>query len=288
MDIDTAPLSANEGIKTRSRGLRGTIADGLGLQETGGIADDDQQLVKFHGLYLQDDRDLRAERGKQRMEKAFSFMARLRIPAGELTPAQWFAADAIARERGNGALRITTRQTIQYHGILKGNLRPAMRALRDAMLDMIASCGDVNRNVIASAAPWDPAGHAAVSGLANAIAARLLPKTRAWHEIWLGDGAAPAASGTPPEDDPIYGATYLPRKFKIGVALPPLNDVDAFAQDLAFVAVREGGRVVGWNVVAGGGMGMTHGEPETYPRNGDIVGFVPDGMAPQVRWPRRC
>lgn len=268
--VTTAPPSVNERIKTASDGLRGTIALGLTQAETGAIADDDQQLTKFHGIYLQDDRDLRAERGKQKMEKAFIFMARMRIPAGILTPAQWLAADRIARERANGTLRLTTRQTIQFHGIIKSNLRPAIQAMHAAMLDTIAACGDVNRNVIASVVPWDPSGHAAVSTLADAISSHLLPKTRAWHEIWVGEERV---AGGVEEDEPIYGRTYMPRKFKIGVTLPPHNDVDVFAQDLSFIAIEEDGRIVGYNVVAGGGMGMTHGEPETYPRPGDVMGF---------------
>ena len=270
MNAVTPPLSANERIKENSHLLRGSIADGLTRVETGSISDDDQQLTKFHGIYLQDDRDLRAERGRQRMEKAFIFMARLRVPAGILTPAQWLAAEKVARERGNGTLRLTTRQTIQFHGIIKSNLRPAIQEMHAALLDTIAACGDVNRNVIASVDPGRPRGHAAVSKLATDIASHLLPKSRAWHEIWIGEERV---AGGAEEVEPIYGRTYLPRKFKIAVALPPHNDVDAFAHDLSFIAVEQRGRIVGWNVVVGGGMGMTHGEPETYPRAGSVIGF---------------
>ena len=264
------PLSANERIKEHSDFLRGTIAHGLTIPETGAIADDDQQLTKFHGIYLQDDRDLRGERGRQRMEKAFIFMARLRVPGGILTPAQYLAADKMARERGNGTLRFTTRQTIQFHGIIKSNLRPLIQGLHQEMLDTIAACGDVNRNVCASVQPWLRSGHATVSQLANDIAGHLLPKSRAWHEIWIGEERV---AGGVEEDEPIYGRTYMPRKFKIGVALPPYNDVDAFSQDLAFVAIQRRGKIVGYDVIAGGGMGMTHGEPETYPRSGSVLGF---------------
>ena len=270
MDILEKPLSANEGIKIRSNYLRGTLADGLDRMETGGIADDDQQVVKFHGMYLQDDRDLRAERGKQRMEKAFSFMARLRVPAGILSPAQWLAAEKVAVERGNGTLRLTTRQTIQFHGIVKSNLRAAIQELNTALLDTIAACGDVNRNVVASVQPWRGTLHEVVSGIADSIATHLLPRSRAWHEIWLGEERV---VGGEEIFEPIYGKTYLPRKFKIAVALPPYNDVDALAQDAAFIAIVENGTIVGYNVAAGGGMGMTHGEPDTYPRPGTIVGF---------------
>ncbi len=268
--MNDRPLSANERIKENSRFLRGTIAEGLTIPETGAIADDDQQLTKFHGIYLQDDRDLRAERGKQRMEKAFIFMARMRVPSGILTPAQYLAADRMARERGNGTLRFTTRQTIQFHGIIKSNLKPLIQGLHTEMLDTIAACGDVNRNVCASVDPWRRGGHAAVTQLADDIAAHLLPKSRAWHEIWIGEERV---AGGVEEAEPIYGRTYLPRKFKIGVALPPHNDVDVFAQDLSFVAIDQRGKIIGYDVIIGGGMGMTHGEPETYPRAGNVIGF---------------
>jgi sulfite reductase (NADPH) hemoprotein beta-component len=269
-DMSDRPLSANERIKENSHFLRGTIAEGLTVQETGAIADDDQQLTKFHGIYLQDDRDLRAERGRQRMEKAFIFMARMRVPSGILTPAQYLAADRMARERGNGTLRFTTRQTIQFHGIIKSNLRPLIQGLHAEMLDTIAACGDVNRNVCASADPRHSAGHATVTKLAGDIATHLLPKSRAWHEIWIGEERV---AGGVEEAEPIYGRTYMPRKFKIGVALPPHNDVDVYAQDLGFVAIEEREKIVGYDVIVGGGMGMTHGEPETYPRAGNVIGF---------------
>jgi sulfite reductase (NADPH) hemoprotein beta-component len=262
--------SPNEAIKEASRFLRGTIADGLTRAETGALADDDTQLTKFHGIYQQDDRDLRAERGRTKMEKAYSFMARLRVPAGVLTPRQWLAAERIARERGNGTLRLTTRQTIQFHGIIKSNLRAAIGGIHDAMLDTIAACGDVNRNVIARVNPWQSRAHSEVVDLARAIGAHLLPRSRAWHEIWI-DGEP--ITGGEDEDEPIYGRTYMPRKFKIAVALPPSNDVDVFAHDLGFIAIEEGGRVAGYDVVVGGGMGMTHGEPDTFPRTGDVIGF---------------
>ena len=279
MSIEVRPPSPNESIKANSRFLRGTIADGLGRSETGSLSDDDQQLTKFHGIYVQDDRDLRAERGRKKMEKAFIFMARLRVPGGVLTPQQWLAAERIALERGNGTLRLTTRQTIQFHGIIKSNLRHAIRGLNDAMLDTIAACGDVNRNVIARVNPWQGQAHTDVAGLANAIGTHLLPKSRAWHEIWI-DGER--QSGGEEEDEPIYGRTYMPRKFKIAVALPPHNDVDVFAHDLGFIAIEEAGRIIGYNVVAGGGMGMTHGEPDTFPRTGDVIGFCSPEQAVNV------
>ena len=269
MDNDR-PLSANERIKANSRLLRGGIADGLTRVETGALADDDTQVTKFHGFYQQDDRDLRAERGKQRMEKAFSFMVRMRVPAGILTPRQWLGVERLALQRANQSIRLTTRETIQFHGILKGNLRAVMQGLHDEMLDTIAACGDVNRNVIATADPHRRALHQAISTLARDISLHLLPRTRAWHEIWLDEEKV---SGGEVEDEPILGRTYLPRKFKIAIALPPHNDVDVFAHDLGFIAIVEDGRIAGYNVVAGGGMGMTHGELQTYPRTGDVIGF---------------
>jgi sulfite reductase (NADPH) hemoprotein beta-component len=269
MDIER-PLSANEGIKARSNFLRGTIAESLTRTETGALADDDTQLTKFHGFYQQDDRDLRAERGKQRMEKAFIFMVRMRVPAGILTPRQWLKVEKLALERGNGTIRLTTRETVQFHGILKGNLKPLMQGLHEELLDTIAACGDVNRNVIATVAPWERAHHAAIATLARDLSEHLLPKTRAWHEIWIGEEKV---AGGVVEDEPILGRTYLPRKFKIAIALPPYNDIDVFAHDLGFIAIVQRGRIVGYNVVVGGGMGMTHGEPETYPRAGTVIGF---------------
>jgi len=263
-------LSRNETIKGESRFLRGTIAEGLREHVTGGIAEDDQQLTKFHGIYQQDDRDLRFERAKKKLEKAFIFMARLRVPGGVLTPAQWIAMHDMAAERGNGTLRLTTRQTIQFHGIIKSNLQPAIQAINAAMLDTIAACGDVNRNVIASVVPQAPSVHAQVLDCARAISTHLLPHSRAWHEIWIGEEKV---VGGEEEDEPILGRTYLPRKFKIAIAVPPQNDVDAFAHEIGLIAIVEDSSVVGYNVVVGGGMGMTHGEPDTFPRTGDLIGF---------------
>ena len=271
--------SANEGIKSRSDFLRGTIAEGLNQAITGAIADDDTQLTKFHGIYQQDDRDLRPERAKKKMERAYAFMARLRVPGGVLTPAQWLAMERIAHDRANGTLRLTTRQTIQFHGIIKTNLKPAIQAIGAAMLDTFAACGDVNRNVIATPSPYRPRVQAEMADLARRISEDLLPRTRAYHEIWL-DGEK--VTGGEEEDEPILGRTYLPRKFKIALAVPPLNDVDVFAHDLGFIAIEANGALVGWNVVVGGGMGMTHGEPDTFPRTGDIIGFCTTAQAVDV------
>ncbi len=268
------PLSRNEEIKARSRHLRGTIAEGLARAETGALAEDDTQLTKFHGIYQQDDRDLRPERAKRRLEKAFSFMTRLRVPAGILTPAQWRAMDRLADERANHTLRLTTRQTIQFHGIIKSNLKPAIQAMHAALLDTIAACGDVNRNVIATANPYESAVHAQAVAAARALSAHLLPRTRAWHEIWI-DGERVAGGEAEAEAEPIYRATYMPRKFKIAIAVPPRNDVDVFAHDLGLIAIVGEGGIVGYDVTVGGGMGMTHGDPATFPRIGDVLGYVP-------------
>jgi sulfite reductase (NADPH) hemoprotein beta-component len=272
-------LSANEGIKERSRFLRGTIAEGLRENVSGALAEDDTQLTKFHGIYQQDDRDLRPERAKKLLDKAYIFMARLRVPGGVMTPQQWLAMQAIAAERGNGTLRLTTRQTIQFHGIIKSNLKPAIQAINRAMLDTIAACGDVNRNVIATTNPYRSAVHAEVLALARRLSEHLRPRTRAYHEIWL-DGE-PVIGGEE-EDEPILGRTYLPRKFKIALAVPPHNDVDVFAHEIGLIAIEENGALAGYNVAVGGGMGMTHGEPDTFPRLGDVIGFCRPDQAVDV------
>ena len=272
---DPKTLNDVEQIKARSRHLRGTIADGLVDPLTGAIAPDDNAVLKFHGSYQQDDRDLREERRRQKLEPAYQFMIRVRLPGGECTPAQWLALDDIAGAHANGTLRLTTRQTFQFHGIRKPHFKPAMQAIHAAGLDTIAACGDVNRNVLASANPYRSPLHAAAGALARDISEHLLPKTNAFAEIWLD---APAVDPST-EVEPIYGPLYLPRKFKIGIAVPPDNDVDVYAQDLSFIAVEDGGRLAGWNVLVGGGMGRTHGEKATYPRLADVLGFCAPGQA---------
>lgn len=265
-------LSRNEYIKEASDYLRGTLADGLREEITGAIVDDDAQLVKFHGMYLQDDRDLRAERTRKKMEKAFAFMIRVRIPGGVLTPAQWLALDQVARDYGNGSMRLTARQTVQLHGVIKANLKPTLKAIDAALLSSIAACGDVNRNVMCNPNPYQSRAHAAAIELARKISKHLEPCTPAYREIWL-DGER-IAGGQEEVIEPIYGKTYMPRKFKTVVALPPSNDVDVFAQDLGFIAILDAqDEIAGWNVTVGGGMGMTHGEPDTYPRVADVLGF---------------
>jgi sulfite reductase (NADPH) hemoprotein beta-component len=269
----TKPLAANEGIKSASHFLRGTIAEELVDESTGAISADNSQLTKFHGLYLQDDRDLRSERRKAKLERAYSFMLRVRLPGGRCTPDQWLVLDRLADERANGSLRLTTRQTFQFHGILKGNLRPLIQGMHESLLDSIAACGDVNRNVMAPPNPERSPAHAAVYDHARALSEHCLPQTRAYHEIWL-EGEKVASTPSQDEVEPLYGATYLPRKFKVGFALPPSNDVDVYSQDLGFVAVVENDELVGYNVTAGGGLGMSHGNEKTFPRLADELGFI--------------
>lgn len=270
---DTKQLSRNEHLKEASAYLRGTLAQGLREEITASITEDDAQLVKFHGMYLQDDRDLRPERTRKKMEKAFAFMVRVRISGGVLTPEQFMALERIARLYANGTMRITTRQTIQLHGIIKFNLKESLQAIDKVLLSTIAACGDVNRNVMCNTNPHQSDAHAQVIAMARAISKHLEPRTPAYREIWL-DGEKIAGNVGDEVVEPIYGKTYLPRKFKIAVAVPPANDVDVFANDLGFIAILDKrGKIAGYNVAVGGGMGMTHGEPETYPRTADVIGF---------------
>lgn len=267
------PLVANEGIKSASRLLRGTIAEDLRDASTGAISEDNSQLTKFHGLYLQDDRDLRVALKKAGKEKAFSFMLRVRLPGGQCTPQQWLVLDDLADRVGNHSLRLTTRQTFQFHGVLKGNLRPLIQNLHTVLLDSIAACGDVNRNVMAPPNPERSPLLQQIYEHAKGWSEYALPKTRAYHEIWIDDELV-AGGEQPTEVEPMYGPTYLPRKFKTGFALPPSNDVDIFSQDLGFIAIVENQRLVGYNVVVGGGQGMSHGNQETYARLADVMGFI--------------
>ena len=275
--------SRNEIIKESSRQLRGTIAEGLADVSTGAISEDDGQLTKFHGTYLQDDRDLRPERAKKKLEKAYSFMIRLRVPGGVVTPAQWLALDQIAGTYANGTLRLTTRATFQFHGIIKSNMRRTMQAINAACLDTLAACGDVNRNVMSAANPYLSKSHKTAYDLACKISAHLLPKTGAYHEIWLdGEKVEDKSGAAAANEEPIYGVHYLPRKFKTVVAVPPDNDVDIFAHDLGFIAIIENSEVIGYNVTVGGGMAMTHGETDTFPRTADVLGFCTPEQAVDV------
>jgi sulfite reductase (NADPH) hemoprotein beta-component len=266
------PLAANEGIKSASHLLRGTIAQDLADTSTGAISDDNGQLTKFHGLYLQDDRDQRIALKKAGKEKAYSFMLRVRLPGGRATPQQWLVLDRLADEVACPSLRLTTRQTFQFHGVLKGNVKKLVKGMHSVLLDSIAACGDVNRNVMAPPNPERSELLQQVYQQARAWSEFALPKTHAYHEIWLDDEMV---AGGEKESEPMYGPTYLPRKFKVAFALPPHNDVDIFSQDMGFIAVVEDGKLAGYNVTAGGGLGMSHGNDETFPRLADVLGFIP-------------
>jgi len=263
-------LSEVEHIKAASRHLRGTLAEGLVDPLTGAISEPDTQLSKFHGIYQQDDRDIRSERKRQKLEPAYSFMIRARIPGGLVSTTQWLAMDRIANEYANGSIRLTTRQAIQFHGVIKRDLKETIAAINRSTLDTIAACGDVNRNVMAPPLPALSSVHRQVQGYAEALSRHLMPASQAYHEIWL-DGKKIESSK--PEVEPIYGDTYLPRKFKAAFAVPPRNDVDVFSQDLGLITIVENGEISGFNVTVGGGMGMTHGDTSTYPRLGDVLGF---------------
>lgn len=275
--------SANEGIKDASNYLRGTILEGLANAATGSLSGDDQQLTKFHGIYQQDDRDIRKERRAKKLEPAYSFMIRVRVPGGVSTPTQWLEMDRIALEHANGALKLTTRQAFQFHGVIKSNLKKTIAEINEALFDTLAACGDVNRNVMCNPNPFQSKVHGEVLDLATKISNHLSPRTGAYHEIWLDDGSGEKVQVTydPPlvgevadPEEPIYGKHYLPRKFKTVVAVPPSNDVDIFAHDLGFIAiVDKKEKIVGYNVTVGGGMGMTHGNEDTFPRLADVMGF---------------
>ncbi|WP_046214233.1 assimilatory sulfite reductase (NADPH) hemoprotein subunit [Paenibacillus wulumuqiensis] len=273
-----APHSDVEDIKRNSQYLRGSLEETLKDPITGSIPEDDNRLMKHHGSYMQDDRDLRNERKKQKLEPAYQFMLRVRASGGIVTPAQWLMMDDISHKYGNNTIRLTTRQSFQLHGVLKWNLKNTIREVNDALLSTLAACGDVNRNVMCNTNPDQSAVHAQVYDWACKVSTHLDPRTRAYHEIWL-DEEKVVDSRDGVEQEPIYGAVYLPRKFKIGIAVPPSNDVDVFSQDLGFIAIVENGVLQGFNVAVGGGMGMTHGDDKTYPQLSKVIGFItPDQM----------
>ena len=262
-------LEAVEHIKADSNYLRGTIAQELKNDITGAITESDTQLTKFHGIYQQDDRDLRKERAKQKLEPLYSFMIRARVPGGICQPEQWLSIDDMADRYANGSIRITTRQAFQFHGVIKNQLKATVAAINQQLMDTIAACGDVNRNVMCTANPELSAVHQQVYQHAQAISDHLTPQTSAYHEIWLDGEKVNSTS----DNEPIYGKTYLPRKFKTAVVIPPDNDVDVLAHDLGFVAIVENGLLTGFNVTVGGGMGTTHGDPSTYPLLAQTLGF---------------
>lgn len=280
-------LHKNEGIKEGSGYLRGTILEGLADISTGAISADDQQLTKFHGLYQQDDRDVRSERRKHKLDKAFSFLARIGVPGGVATPEQWLAVDGLAEFCAFNTIKLTTRQAFQLHGILKGNLKNVIQTVTDVSMSTLAACGDVNRNTMSSPNPVSSEVHEAVQEIADAIDAYLKPQSPAYSEIWL-DGRKlasmePRSEGMGGDEvEPLYGKTYLPRKFKIAIAVPPQNDVDVFAHCLGFIAIVEDGKLAGFNVTVGGGMGMTHGNEKTFPRLADVIAFARPGQVVDV------
>lgn len=272
------PPITNEDIKLASNYLRGTIVEGLNDTSTAAISASDQQLTKFHGTYMQDDRDIRDERKAQGLEPAYSFMIRCRLPGGVSTPQQWIQMDDISNSLGNETMKLTTRQTFQFHGVIKGKLKPAMQAINRALMTTVAACGDVNRNVMCSSLPTQSEYHKEVWACSKTISDHLLPSTSAYHEIWLtdDDGKKSQVAGDAVQDfEPLYGPTYLPRKFKITIAIPPHNDTDVYAHDVGLIAIKgDDGHLVGFNLLAGGGMGATHNNKKTYPQTGRMMGFV--------------
>jgi sulfite reductase (NADPH) hemoprotein beta-component len=262
--------SPSERIKTESRGLRGTLAQGLADALTGSLSEDDQILIKHHGMYQQDDRDRREERAEKKLERLYSFMIRLRIPGGYMSADQWLAAHHCAGKHATGIIKITTRQTIQLHGLLKSDIKPTIRSFDAVKLDSIAACGDVNRNVVCSAHPSVSPLHEQVFAYAAKISEMALPRSRAYYEIWLDQEKIASTD----ETDPLYGDTYLPRKFKIAIAIPPDNDVDVLSNDIGLIAVIEAGELAGFNIAVGGGLSTTHGNAATYARLGSVIGFV--------------
>jgi sulfite reductase (NADPH) hemoprotein beta-component len=264
-------LSGIEKIKQASDALRGTIQQGLSDEITGAISEDDKALVKFHGMYLQDDRDRREERAEKKLERLYSFMIRLRLPGGLLSAEQWLATQDIAGEYTTGIIKITTRQTVQLHGLYKSHVKPTIQAFNEAKLNSIATCGDINRNVICAAHPRQSSIHKQIHDFAFKINDLLLPKTKAYYEIWLDEEKI---ADKKDEEDPLYQDRYLPRKFKIALAIPPNNDVDVFGNDLGLIAIIENNKLQGYNIAIGGGMSSTHGNPATYPRLATVIGFV--------------
>ena len=264
------PLADNERLKRESNFLRGTIEQDLQDPLTGGFNGDNFQLIRFHGMYQQDDRDIRPERTAQKLEPLHNVMLRARLPGGIITPAQWQIIDKFAEEHSlYGSIRLTTRQTFQFHGVLKRDIKLMHQTLNSTGIDSIATAGDVNRNVLCTSNPVESELHQEAYEWATKISEHLLPKTRAYVEIWL-DGEKLGG-----DEEPILGSNYLPRKFKTTVVIPPHNDVDIHANDLNFVAIAEGGKLVGFNVLVGGGLAMTHGDTSTYPRKASDFGFIP-------------
>ncbi|WP_226067520.1 assimilatory sulfite reductase (NADPH) hemoprotein subunit [Dickeya zeae] len=264
-------LADAERMKRESNYLRGTITQDLNDGLTGGFNGDNFLLIRFHGMYQQDDRDIRAERAEQKLEPRHAMMLRCRLPGGVMTPQQWLAIDKFAGEKTlYGSIRITNRQTFQFHGILKNDLKSAHQLLHDVGLDSLATANDVNRNVLCTSNPVESVLHQQAYEWAKKISEHLLPRTRAYAEVWL-DKEKVATT----DEEPILGPTYLPRKFKTTVVIPPQNDVDLHANDLNFVAISDNGQLVGFNVLVGGGLSIAHGDKTTYPRTASELGYIP-------------
>ena len=259
-----------EGYKTASQNLRGTIDETLKNPEADHFEESDLQLLKFHGSYQQDDRDLRKPRRAEGLGKAYSFMLRIALPAGQLTAKQYIDLDRMCDEFANGTIRITTRQAIQYHGILKTDLRETLKQINESLMTTLAACGDVCRNVMATAAPIKDSIHETVRETAHAVASDLRPATKAYYEIWI-DGQRTLSTQN---EEPFYGETYLPRKYKVGVTVQNDNQIDIYSYDAGLIGVIENDQLAGWNVVAGGGLGMSHGRPNTFAQIADKIGFV--------------
>ena len=271
IEADTAPkLTRNEGLKEANPLLTGTIHETLANPAADSFSHDDYEFLKFHGIYQQDDRD------KRKVAKQYIFMVRTKFPGGTLSAAQYLACDRLATEYGNDTLRITTRQDFQFHGIIKSDLRQTIRGLNEALVTTIAACGDVERNVMAPPTPATSPLVDRVLQEALRLSNALAPATSAYHKIWLEGQPLDLQDETNKKFvDPLYGKTYLPRKFKTGFVIPPLNDVDIFTHDLGFIVIAEGNKLLGYNLLVGGGMGMSHNNPETFPRLADVIGFLP-------------
>ena len=265
-------LTHNENIKAAIPTLAGTIAATIADSNTDHFSDDDNQFLKFHGSYQQDDRDLR------KTGKKYIMMIRGRIPGGVMTAKQYGVFDTLAAQYGNNTLRITTRQSIQFHGVVKSNLRPVVKAINESLLSTLAACGDVNRNVLAPPTPAYTQAREQVYADAHKVAMALAPQTKAYHSIWI-DGEQLDLEKAENKNfvDPLYGKTYLPRKFKIAFVIPPVNDLDVFTNCLGLIAIVENDRLIGYNIAVGGGMGRSHGNEQTFPRLADVIGFfTPD------------
>jgi sulfite reductase (NADPH) hemoprotein beta-component len=261
-------LTRNELLKSEHPMLAGTITQTLADPDADHFSQEDYEFLKFHGVYQQDDRD------KRKVAKQFIFMVRTKFPGGAIGPDQYLTCDRLSTEYGNHTFRVTTRQDVQFHGIIKTGLRQTIKALNEALISTLGACGDLERNVMA---PPTPATSPLVDRIleqARHLSQALAPATKAYHRIWV-DGQELDLQDEANYADPLYGRSYLPRKFKTAFAIPPLNDIDLFTNDLGFIVIAEGDRLLGYNLIAGGGMGMSHGNAQTFPRLADVIGFLP-------------